>query len=78
MTTHAIIRNGVRALVASLLAAVLLALLAFPAQAKGKTASTSNATKGSGAVVGGWDLKSNPVPNFFAPHLINLRAGART
>jgi len=33
MTTHAIIRNGVRTLVASLLAAVLLALLALPAQA---------------------------------------------
>jgi len=33
MTTHAIIRNGLRTLVASLLAACLLPLLAYPAQA---------------------------------------------
>ena len=42
MITHTIIRNGLRTLIASLLAAFLLALLAFPAEAKGKTASTDS------------------------------------
>jgi hypothetical protein len=45
MTIHSTIRNGVRALIASLLAACLLALWPLLAEAKSNTTHTSNSTK---------------------------------